>query len=58
MVGPGDAALIRSRPLCGAYEREQEAASISYVVIRIFAPNSSQSGLMAENEDDSLSYQR
>ena len=52
------AALIRSRPLYRAYEREQEAASISYAAIRIFAPNSSQSELMAEIEDVSLSYQR
>src|ERR1700722_147657 len=33
-----DAALIRSRPLCGVYETEQQVASISYVIICIFGP--------------------
>ena len=52
----------RSDPGPGLYAaamREgQEAVSISYAVIRIFASNSSQCGLTVEIEDDSLSHQR
>jgi len=33
-----DAALIRSGPLCGAYETEWDAISISYVFVRMFSP--------------------
>ncbi len=36
--GPDAAALVRSRPLCRAYEGEREVASISYAVVRIFGP--------------------
>ena len=34
---PGEPAPHRSRPLCPAYETAPQAASISYVVIRILA---------------------
>ena len=44
--------------LCRGYERELEAASISYAAMRIFETNRSQSELTTEIEDGSLSYRR
>jgi len=41
-------AVVRSGDLCRAYAREPPAASISYVVIRIFAPNGPPCGLTVE----------
>ena len=53
--------MTRRRPvpahLCRGYETEREAASISYAVIRIFAPNRSHDELTVEIEDGSLSDQ-
>jgi hypothetical protein len=44
--------------LCRGYETAQAGASISYAVIRIFAPNSSHHELTVEIEYGSLSDQR
>jgi hypothetical protein len=41
--------------LCRGYERELEAASISYAAMRIFETNRSQSELTTEIEDGPLS---
>jgi hypothetical protein len=56
---PGIAAAPGSAGhLCRGYETGLAGASISYAVIRIFAPNSSHHGLTVEIEHGSLSDQR